>query len=283
MPDEGIPLFHAQDGNPRAMSTRGAYGFKIDGHYKITYNHFDSYPNGLGARVVAQWRALNQELGHDLANAARAVKLCSSDAIAPKSAFDVARMCLARQLESEAPGAFDHSAARDALRRWTNRAQHRLTNQVSLRDLVHDVDDKLYFAFRARAMGDSFDFTRDSLMCEWAYFIDIDAALLEVYRGFCREPHLQGPFAMLEPWTSRGKGRDYYPIRQVARLDLTDIDEDWTELLTIGVEIASDPSAAEDLDATAHDALRAAAFLEKHAAQPWSHESAAQPAPLATS
>ena len=35
------------------MGTRGAWGFLVDGDdSRITYNHFDSYPSGLGANLV---------------------------------------------------------------------------------------------------------------------------------------------------------------------------------------------------------------------------------------
>ena len=34
------------------MSARGACGFRIDGIDKIAYNHFDSYPDGLGEAVI---------------------------------------------------------------------------------------------------------------------------------------------------------------------------------------------------------------------------------------
>ena len=34
------------------MSTRGAVGFKLNGEYKVAYNHSDSYPSYLGAYVV---------------------------------------------------------------------------------------------------------------------------------------------------------------------------------------------------------------------------------------
>lgn len=34
------------------MGTRGLYGFRKNGVDKTTYNHFDSYPDGLGADVV---------------------------------------------------------------------------------------------------------------------------------------------------------------------------------------------------------------------------------------
>ena len=34
------------------MGTRGAYGFRKNGEDKVTYNHFDSYPDGLGSSVM---------------------------------------------------------------------------------------------------------------------------------------------------------------------------------------------------------------------------------------
>ncbi len=34
------------------MGTRGAVGFVLDEKEKITYNHFDSYPSGLGCDVL---------------------------------------------------------------------------------------------------------------------------------------------------------------------------------------------------------------------------------------
>ena len=34
------------------MGTRGCYGFRKNGIDKLTYNHYDSYPDGLGSDVV---------------------------------------------------------------------------------------------------------------------------------------------------------------------------------------------------------------------------------------
>lgn len=34
------------------MGTRGLWGFVIDGETKVTYNHYDSYPGGLGTDLV---------------------------------------------------------------------------------------------------------------------------------------------------------------------------------------------------------------------------------------
>jgi len=35
------------------MGTRGAYGFRKNGIDKVTYNHFDSYPEQLGESLEA--------------------------------------------------------------------------------------------------------------------------------------------------------------------------------------------------------------------------------------
>ena len=35
------------------MGTRGAIGYHIDGEDKVTYNHFDSYPSGLGVEIMS--------------------------------------------------------------------------------------------------------------------------------------------------------------------------------------------------------------------------------------
>lgn len=35
------------------MSTRGIYGVVVDGELKVSYNHSDSYPTGLGAAVAS--------------------------------------------------------------------------------------------------------------------------------------------------------------------------------------------------------------------------------------
>lgn len=38
------------------MGTRGTFGFVIDGQRKISYNHWDSYPSGLGIEVLGWLR-----------------------------------------------------------------------------------------------------------------------------------------------------------------------------------------------------------------------------------
>jgi hypothetical protein len=56
----------------------------------------------------------------------------------------------------------------------------------------------------------------DSLFCEWGYIVNLDAELLEVYRGFQRQSHGNGRFA------SRESVRSYYPVALVATLEFDD-------------------------------------------------------------
>jgi hypothetical protein len=61
------------------------------------------------------------------------------------------------------------------------------------------------------------DFAADSLFCEWAYVVDLDAQQLEAYKGFQKEKHDRGRFAGMEPKRSpRTKAVEYYPIAKFA-------------------------------------------------------------------
>lgn len=59
------------------------------------------------------------------------------------------------------------------------------------------------------------DFAADSLFCEWAYVVNLDDSVLEVFKGFQEEAHDKGRFANYEVDESRhGK---YWPIAEVSR------------------------------------------------------------------
>lgn len=58
-------------------------------------------------------------------------------------------------------------------------------------------------------------FIYDSLFCEYAYFINFDKKVLEIYRGFNKDPHEKGPFAKIKSET-----KDYYGCRLLFELPL---------------------------------------------------------------
>ena len=138
------------------MSTRGLMGVRVNGVEKLSYNHSDSYPEGLGIEVVydvkrmvgdlASWRRLAEDLilisGDDKP---------SSDDIAKFMSFG------------------DFSVGTRSPDDW----------YCLLRAFQGNIHDTL----KMGRMIDSREFFLDSLFCEWAYIIDFDVETFQVYRG----------------------------------------------------------------------------------------------------
>lgn len=170
------------------MSTRGALGFRLNQTDKITYNHSDSDPSGLGVDVVkwcryqTDWKEIKKKV--------RSMKKTSSKDVND----DKERLCNALGLVG---------SERDWY--WI------------LRDTQGDLDKIL----EARYYEDYNSFLRDSLFCEYAYIINLDLMELEIYEGSQRKEHSKGRY-------SKGKSRDcYYPVALVGKFDLGNIPEDW--------------------------------------------------------
>lgn len=179
------------------MGTRGAMGFAVDGELKVAYNHFDSYPSYLGQSMVA-WAGRAVEDLDVVREKARA--LTKVDDGVPATDDQRAR-CVAER------AAVDLDA-----KSWYG----------LLRATQGDPGKMLAVGFYEDAS--SFPLT-DSLFCEWAYVVDLDTEMLEVYEGFQREPHTSGRFA--EGPESGG----YWPCKLVAAYPLRELPADLEEAL----------------------------------------------------
>ncbi len=158
------------------MSTRGAYGFRLHGQDKITYNHDDSDPEGLG-RALVEWLHLHPPA--TWRSVAERIRLI--DDTQPATPADIARY------QSWA----DPSVRSGDLTDWYVLLRGAQGNPYAW-DAGLDV------------MIDSHDFLQDSAFCEWGYVIDLDARQLEVYIGGVRDPAAQAPrYAVSHP-TPRG-------------------------------------------------------------------------------
>lgn len=176
------------------MGTRHLIAVIKDGDYKIAqYGQWDGYPSGQGVEVLAFLR------DNDLEDFSQKLELCqfgteediekAYEAFITKHANGMSGMNLA-QANEFAKSKFWY-LGRD-------------TGSNILQFVMSALDPIL--------LKDSRDFVKDSLFCEWAYIIDMDRRVLEVYKGFNEAPVPDGErFASLNSEAERG----YYPVRLV--------------------------------------------------------------------
>lgn len=172
------------------MSTRGAYGFRIDGQDKVTYNHSDSYPECLGYDLLRELRGFDRIL---LPDKARAVVLV--DGAVPATDEQIAECSQWRNLEVSKKQAWE----------W----------YCLLREAQGSFEPWLIGGLKY--MIDSHKFLADSLMCEWAYIVNCDENVFEVYRGFNKDPGEVGRYAALRDEI----GDEYCGVRLIQALPLS--------------------------------------------------------------
>lgn len=138
------------------MGTRGAWGFYRDGETKATYNHYDSYPSGLGSDIVNVLAETNNDELNEIFDR---LKLVNSESTPTNEQID------------ECIKFFNGSVSTGQTTEWYALLREAQGSLQALKDgLDYMIDDK--------------NFLRDSLFCEWGYIVNLDSNKLEVYRGF---------------------------------------------------------------------------------------------------
>jgi len=190
------------------MGTRGAFGFHIDGETKVSYNHYDSYPEGLGDSIV-KW---------------------VESAVRGQSLNPVELLTKVRALEPvpENRPPTDDEIAR--LEPWTDLS----VSKKSTEDwycLLRKAQGDLSAMLEAGFYSDYKSFLADSLFCEWAYVTNFDDELFEVYRGFQESDHDFGRYAKMK----RGDPK-YAPVALVTAFPLANIPENWVKMVQVSDE-----------------------------------------------
>ncbi len=148
------------------MGTRGFIGFVINGQEKIAYNHWDSYPAGLGADMLSFLHNSDMDVVRQQAADLRVVAPDSSP-----TDEDVERL----------HGYADTGVSSGNIREWYV--------------LLRGTQGNPALMLEAGVIEDAGEFPLDSLFAEWGYVIDFDANVFEVYKGFQDAPHELGRFA----------------------------------------------------------------------------------------
>lgn len=174
------------------MSTRGIYGFHINGTDKLAYNHADSYPQQLGLNILGE---LNAVTDWDR------VKQLASDLIPIHET---------RTLDANS------QIFQAELRRHYD-AQTAIKRPNSFYDLMQPLQGKLepYLSGKLSFMATANEFIDDSLFCEWGYIANLDSNVLEVYRGLQKsKPSEQSRYG------TEISRQGYYPCKQIAGFTL---------------------------------------------------------------
>lgn len=171
------------------MGTRGFFGFVADERELITYNHWDSYPDGLGAHVL-EWISGVVSADKDL----RALRQ------------GVLGLRLVGDTDETTP------ADREQYGHWGD--AHVAEGLATWYGLLRNTQGKPEAVLSCGVMIDGSEFPYDSLYAEWGYIVDLDAGVFEVYEGFQHSPHNDGRFAAGAP-RERAVGT-YYPCKLVA-------------------------------------------------------------------
>ena len=167
------------------MGTRGCYGFRKNGIDKLTYNHYDSYPNGLGSDVV---------------------KFCKETPVKEMNAiFDM----IVLVDESGMPNA---EQIAECMKYYDGMVSNKSTDDWYCL-LRHAQGDLNAYKNGLKYMIDNHDFIKDSLFCEYAYIINLDTKRLEFYVGFQKAPDVTNRYGVEDD-------RGYYPCKMVASYPL---------------------------------------------------------------
>lgn len=145
------------------MSTRGLTGFRCSGKLYAMYNHFDSYPEGLGQDVV-EFCKMVPDWGSDvILKRISNIKLVDENGTpSPKKIKKYSRF-------HSNPNEGLHGRIEDETWYWL---LHSLQGVGILAGIVTG---------KVKHMIDDADFLDDEISCQWAYIINIDEQTLEVW------------------------------------------------------------------------------------------------------
>lgn len=211
------------------MGTRGLTAVYHDGAYRVAqYGQWDHYPEGQGVKALEfcqKWLKGDEKTSQFMSNLAT-VRFCNDEDRAESERFSASIGC--------ANGWMDMRQAE----LWKERYPY------WSRDLGASILDAIADPLPGHplVLRDSLSFAADSLFCEFAYVIDLDAYTLEVFKGFNKSGVDEGRFADL-PFP-KDRNASYGRVRPLATFDLNCLPNKSTFLEILNAKMRRDEDEA---------------------------------------
>lgn len=197
------------------MGTRGLYGIRKDGVDKLTYNHFDSYPSGLGNEIVGFIQNTSDE---GLNKFFDLIRLVDGES---KPKYEDIDACIKT-------GIANLDVSDRSVGDWYCLTRELQGDFKKYKELINTTQT-IY-------MLDEHEFIKDSLFCEYAYIINLDDKTLEYYVGFQKQPDKTNRYGV-KP------NNDYYPCKMLKAFSFEDIRS------KADIDIAREMEELEEVDA----------------------------------
>lgn len=173
------------------MGTRGAICFVAGGQEKTVYNHFDSYPDALGETVAAWLRGV---IGDRVGG--------NTESVNRQRVMDL------QAIESDSEPT---EAERERFKQYWNK---NVSSGQDWYSLLRETQGEPALILQAQFYEDAGDFPKDSLFCEWAYVVDFDQRVFEIYAGFRTSPPTEGRWAGVKD-VVKAASANYYPVQRI--------------------------------------------------------------------
>ena len=179
------------------MSTRGAIGFRKNNSDKLTYNHYDSYPSGLGEEIVDFIKNTSIEEMNKLFDE---LKLINLD-------YDMQKGCLKLNQQEI-----------DILKFFIADERQIYGLNDCIEEYLYRLNNNPLFYYKhessIKEMVDNNSFIKDSLFCEYGYIINLDTNKLEIWKGFQKKPDSNNRYGVENV-------DGYYPCKMIKEISFS--------------------------------------------------------------
>ena len=210
------------------MGTRHLICVVSNGEYKVAqYGQWDGYPSGQGSSIL---RFLQSD------------QLAAFKESLPKCSW-ISEDDIAKYWSEFGVNIRENSSVSYEIYNKFSEKHPQLS-----RDTGADVLKVIASAPNGVKLRNDYDFSRDSLFCEWAYVIDFDKNTFEVYQGFNEKPLDKSERFYSEVLVKYSSDNTYYPVKLLTSFDLSNLPSE-DEFLKV-----CEPPEDEDEEAVATSA-----------------------------